>query len=308
MKIRITGDERDIANSAWVSTLNEVKAMSKTDEQVINVVKFLVENHHTSPFESVTLTLEYEGVPPLDLMCYSQDLYSRVSEGKLTTDLLNFAKVTFSNELWNKEPWQLFASERPQLAELVRAFGTIPDTSADDVEPSLGDHGMVVELVHLHDEGSNVHSRATWRVKCALSIAVQILRHRKGSYNMVSGRYRTITQEMTPLVLDVADISGRAGVDLDELYSFVSDTTIPQYLKSMKKLRAAKNEGLISNDEYKRVRECARFVLPEGRMTDLYVTYYLSDFYDNYKLLRDSTHAQTEHIWIAQEMERALNS
>ncbi len=75
----------------------------------------------------------------------------------------------------------------------------------------------------------------------------------------------------------------------------------------MKKAKQSRDDKVISNDEYKRLREFARYILPEGRLTELYATFYLDDFYNNYLPLRNSPHAQTEHIWIAQEMERVLN-
>lgn len=312
MIIRVTGDERDVANSAWVSTLDEVRAEAKTHEEVVRVVKFLVEHHHTSPFESVTLTIEIDETTDdfFTFKRYSKNQFARLEgNSKITIDLLNFIKVTYEHSLWKMEPWKIFHQSRPVLADLVSGFGPLEDSSPADVSETLGEHGMKVELVHLHDEDSDEHSRATWRVKCPLSIAVQILRHRSGSYNMVSGRYKTIRQEMYNTPDDVKELLDRSDVsdEFDETLGLV-EATIDSYLAAMKKLVVAKKAGKISNDEYKRARECVRFVLPEGRMTELYITYYLSDFYGSYKKLRDSIHAQTEHIWIAQEMARSVES
>ena len=53
------------------------------------------------------------------------------------------------------------------------------------------------------------------------------------------------------------------------------------------------------------MREYVRFVLPEGRMTELYITMYLSDF-KRFLFLRNSTHAQIEHIAVAQLMKKTL--
>lgn len=309
MLIRVTGDERDVANSAWVSTLNEVKAQAKTQEEVERVVKFLVDNFHTSPFESVTLTFEMESYQDRELLSrYQENRFARTDGKKLTIDLLNFIKETSENDLWNSAPWLLFKESRPILAKLVSEFKKIQDTSIGDVDEQLGDHGMTVELVHLHDEEDDNHSRATWRIKCPLSIAVQILRHRSGSFNMTSGRYRTITQKLYAVPDDVLEISKKSDVNIQELFSDVEQNVISKYLEQMKQLKRAKNENKISNDEYKRARECIRFVLPEGRMTELYATFYLSDFYSNYKKLRDSSHAQIEHIWIAREMDRTIKA
>lgn len=311
MIVRITGDERDVANSAWVSTLNEIKAQEKTHDEVLRVVGFLVEHHHTSPFESVTLTFESESKEDGEFLeIYGQNEFVIWEPNeKATMDLLNFVKITYQKNLWKAPLWVSFEKSRPILAKLVSGFGSIQDSSSEDVTSLLGEnHGMKVELVHLHDENTDKHSRATWRVRCPLSIAVQILRHRKGSYNMVSGRYRTITQDLTPIVDDFSNIMEKAELASPtlELWSKV-DEVIAQYKQIMRELKEAKSNGLITNDEYKRARECVRFVLPEGRMTELYITYYLSDFYSNYKKLRDSVHAQTEHIWIAQEMARSID-
>jgi thymidylate synthase ThyX len=75
----------------------------------------------------------------------------------------------------------------------------------------------------------------------------------------------------------------------------------------MNKAKAAKKEKIISNSEYKRFREFARFVLPEGRYTELYITFYENDF-KGFLKLRNSSHAQTEHIWIAQKMKKTLEN
>jgi thymidylate synthase ThyX len=104
---------------------------------------------------------------------------------------------------------------------------------------------------------------------------------------------------------DCFEIAAKFGEDLDR-YLGVADGSIARYKQFMRSSKVARDNGVISNDEYKRLREVARFILPEGRMTELYITYYLSDFYDNFLKLRDSEHAQTEHIWIAQEMRRTL--
>lgn len=78
-----------------------------------------------------------------------------------------------------------------------------------------------------------------------------------------------------------------------------------KYLNIMKNLKKEKDIKSITNPEYKRMREVARFILPEGRMTELYVSMYMDDF-ENFLKLRDSEHAQTEHIALAQLMKKSL--
>ena len=308
MIIDVTGDYRDVANSAWISTISEVRTKSRTDEDAKRVVKFLVEHHHSSPFESVTLSLKFSRGDDLDVWNkYASSLYAKRDNSTCTIDLLNFVKITMKHDLLDKEPWLLFSEARPELSDMCSKFTKLEDKTFATEDPSedLGNHGMAVELISLHDAGLQKLSRATWRIKCPLSIAVQILRHRTGSYNMVSGRYKTIRQELVPAVKDCAEIFDKVGEDLNRFLGSV-DGVLLQYDSLMRKARESKKQDIITNDEYKRLREFARFVLPEGRMTELYVTYYLDDFYNNYLLLRNSEHAQKEHIWIAQEMQRVL--
>ena len=85
------------------------------------------------------------------------------------------------------------------------------------------------------------------------------------------------------------------------------DSSKQSYLKMMKELKRCKTKKFLSNSDYKRMREYVRFILPEGRMTELYITFYMPDF-KNFLMLRNSDHAQIEHIWIAQEMEKVLNN
>lgn len=311
MKLKITGDYRDVANSAWISTMSEVKAASRTDEDAKRVVKFLIENHHTSPLESVTLTLEYSEDNDSEIthnggINYFESRWSKVSGYKCTIDLLNFTKITQKFGLFDKEPWSLFSQARPELAGMCMHMSPyFEEHYPDSVGSLLGNHGMSVELVSLHREPQVSLSRATWRLKLPLSIAVQILRHRSGSFNQTSGRYRTLYQEVIAPVKDCSQIASKLGIDLEE-YLNSTNIIVDNYEKAMSAAKEAKAKDLISNEEYKRFREFARFILPEGRMTEMYVTFYLDDFYNNYLPLRNSEHAQTEHIWISQEMQRTL--
>ena len=205
----------------------------------------------------------------------------------------------------------------PEIAEVLSSnfdFGQ-KHLPADDVSEKVKGLNMKVEMVSLHEDREYAHTRATWRVKCPLSIAVQILRHRTGSFNMVSGRYKTIKQENISIpddiiaILDKADSLNKNNyIDsfIDEILSKM-DSSKEVYLKTMKELKRCKTEKIITNGEYKRLREYVRFVLPEGRMTELYITFYMPDF-QNFLMLRNSEHAQVEHIWIAQEMEKVLKN
>jgi len=334
MKLQITGNLRSVANSAWVSTLDESKAGAKSDEEVIRVTKFLVQEHHTTPFESVTLTFSFKADSESDddsyahwemaAFCdspYVRYLTEEDGSTHLTLDLFNFIKIakrSYQNGAYKETGfWKLFEAQDPLLASVVGEFSLPPeyDGGVGDVSDTLGPNGITVELVELHDAPVREHVRATWRICCPLSIAVQMLRHRSGSFNMTSGRYRTLNQDMVDTYSDVTKIIDKITPretnlhSLDEAFkdllkkSSIANRTYDSQMQLSKK---AKSEGKITNEEYKRFREFARYILPEGRMTELYCTFYLPDFV-HYLQLRDSSHAQTEHVYVAQQMKKSLN-
>lgn len=355
MKLQITGNLRSVANSAWVSTLDESKAGAKSDEEVIRVTKFLVQEHHTTPFESVTLTFSFkadseseeESYAHWEMAAFCDSPYVRYlteEDGTthLTVDLFNFIKIVKSvyqkDTHKDTEFWKIFEAQDPLLASVVDGFSPPPeyDGGVEDVSDTLGPNGMTVELVELHEAPVREHMRATWRICCPLSIATQILRHRSGSFNATSGRYRTLNQDMVDTYSDITKImekiaprnfllelnmgSDRHSVDddLDSLADYdyhqefedllkKSSVANRTYDRQMQLSKKAKAEGKITNEEYKRFREFARYILPEGRMTELYCTFYLPDFI-HYLQLRDSSHAQTEHVYVAQQMKKSLNS
>jgi thymidylate synthase ThyX len=124
---------------------------------------------------------------------------------------------------------------------------------------------------------------------------------------MVSGRYKTIKASSFEVVDDIASISDKFMDSFGKEYSDTVNSLNDVYNSFMNKAKAAKKEKIISNSEYKRFREFARFVLPEGRYTELYITFYENDF-KGFLKLRNSSHAQTEHIWIAQKMKKTLEN
>ncbi|MFA5928141.1 MAG: FAD-dependent thymidylate synthase [Candidatus Margulisiibacteriota bacterium] len=47
------GSDRDIANAAWTSSLEQQKKDQRSDEEVAKVVRYLISNRHSSPIEQV---------------------------------------------------------------------------------------------------------------------------------------------------------------------------------------------------------------------------------------------------------------
>ena len=338
MNLQITGNLRSIANSAWVSTMDESKADSKSDDEVLRVTKMLAAEHHTTPFESVTLTFSFlmgtddedDSAAYFEMAPFVASKWvhhsSNPSNGGcaayVTTDLFNFVKIAKTHypgiSYRDTTFWRLFEAQDSQLALVIDLFTLPPeyDGGVPDVSDQLGLNGITVELVELHDPGFEDHTRATWRVCCPLSIAVQILRHRLASFNMSSSRYRTANTDLVDFYDDaeriystiIKDLFLDDSIEANQFQYLLSNESqaIESYSWAMEQAKKAKQCNFITNAEYKRFREFARYVLPEGRMTELYITFYLPDFV-HYLQLRDSHHAQVEHIHVAQLMKKTLN-
>lgn len=328
--LKKSGNIRNIAESAWVSTLDEAKAKEKSDAEVIRVVTFLKENNHTTPFESVTLTLALSS-DNLDSLSASADFkvmpvghlkdFMRIRQEDIIQTLMNnkFTKSSYENNIFyatldlfnflkivkKLDPiWMtMFKELEPDLVSIVEDWNLDqkPIYTPSNIDYSvLGETNITVELVNVHDIGIDSHRRYTWRVCGPLSILVQMLRHRTASFNMTSGRYRTLNQDLVDIYSDILELSKKMSFDIDS-YMAKGQESMNEYLAFMKVAKNSKAKNLISNSEYKRLREYGRYILPEGRMTELYVTFYNDDFV-HYLSLRETEHAQIEHAYIAKLM------
>jgi thymidylate synthase ThyX len=326
IELRCTGDLRDVANSAWVSTISEAQSKKKTDDEVLTLSNYLVEHHHTTPFESITLTFSAIPSSEMDLDCikiFEESKWCRLYYDNkvvhITTDLFNFVKIMMrSVNLDNLEShpfWASLHNKNPRMAEVVKKFSRPKDYVESgirylDIMGEEAVRSIGVELVSYHAGPSKNSSRATWRVSCPLSVAVQLLRHRSASFNMTSARYRTLNQDIVMPFDDIMGIAEKAGEGVMSLMleSFeMAKSTSNVYKKNMDLVKVSKNKKLITNDEYKRLREFLRYVLPEGRITELYVSFYMDDF-ENYLSLRESPHAQLEHGYLAKLMHDSANA
>ena len=318
IEIHMTGDLRSVANAAWISTMNQNKAEGRSNEDVDRVTSFLAKNAHTSPFEAVTVScrmdrdsfgkvLGSEKIPFFEFAKVSED----ESASTFTTDLLNFYKMNSFLGLDNII-WESFCSNYKDVSDKLLMIPIYKDSSlgveesGSDMSKDFEDSNIEVDLISIHDPGfGSSHERITWRVKCPLSISVQMLRHRTASFNMVSGRYKTIRQEFTSTSQDLISIFEKSGLlKNDRNLREMAEETKEFYLSFIKSIADLKRSNDITDEEYKRCREYIRFILPEGRMTELYVTFYKKDFLHFLKL-RNSNHAQREHIYVAQKMKRA---
>ena len=136
-------------------------------------------------------------------MKYSK--YTSVRGGIVTVDLLNFAKYCYFKS-FKTELWDILEEKDKKLCEVLKMFDFSKTEDPPEDCTHLFSEDVSVELVDYHMSEYKSHSRANWRVRYPLSIAVQILRHRTTSFNMVSGRYKTIRQEVVGIPSDINDI------------------------------------------------------------------------------------------------------
>lgn len=143
----------------------------------------------------------------------------------------------------------------------------------------------------------------------------QHMTHRIASHNGLSGRYRTMPDDWYGLPDDVTRIlwlsmseyfgyPESAGYIVDG-YKEHCKAAYDYYNRILGYLKKAEAKKLITNTEFKRVRECLRGVLPVAGMIERTTMMNLRSF-ANYQKQRNSSHAQTEIKKVAELMLEAV--
>lgn len=142
-------------------------------------------------------------------------------------------------------------------------------------------------------------------IRMPVMIDRQHMTHRIASHNGLSGRYRTLPDEWYFLPDDVKGILNKLGEDFAggviDSYDHMMAAQIRFYKSVLEETKQAETEGIIANDEYKRVREVIRGVIGTAIMTERTSIFNLHSF-ANYMHLRASSHAQAEIQHIARLM------
>lgn len=134
----------------------------------------------------------------------------------------------------------------------------------------------------------------------------QHMTHRIASHNGLSGRYRTMPSEYFGPPSDIIQLiggdgkPGAWGYDLSD-YDDICTKANNVYNEKILKFKEWEKQGLLTNKEYKRLREFFRGMLPQNNMTERITTINLRSF-ANYQRLRNSEHAQPEIREVAQQM------
>jgi flavin-dependent thymidylate synthase len=144
-------------------------------------------------------------------------------------------------------------------------------------------------------------------IKLPIAIDRQHMTHRIASHSGMSGRYRTMPTEYYAIPDDVQSIiQNKLPVKeytggLDYIYNAACINANNYYEQIMTELKKNKSDSLITNDEYKRLREFFRGMLPQHNMTERVTVMNLRSFANYYKL-RFKPNAQKEIQYIAEQM------
>lgn len=166
------------------------------------------------------------------------------------------------------------------------------------------DVARVVKMLAEQQHGVPFES-VVFRFWLSVPIAIdrQIEKHRISSQNGMSARYRTMPTEFLPIGHDVLNIIDKAPLETNVAAEY--DSLCWQanhfYKTVSNHFKAASKENIITNAEYKRVREFFRGVLPQHNMTEKVITINLRSL-SNFLKLRNSEFAQPEIQFVAKLM------
>jgi thymidylate synthase (FAD) len=152
-------------------------------------------------------------------------------------------------------------------------------------------HWSVFEQAHM-----------TVDVTTSLAISVQLLRHRSFTFQQFSGRYQdqTLTGGFyLPDKARVQDPTNRQNSivsDDEDLTSFLREELTSVYEHCLDSYRRLLDSGI--------AKEIARFALPEGVLTRLYVTGSIRSFIHYIQVRADGEGVQEEHREIARQIKR----
>lgn len=126
----------------------------------------------------------------------------------------------------------------------------------------------------------------------------QHMTHRIASHSGMSGRYRTMPNDFLAIPDDVLEIEKKLPTTQYDsrtpyVYNSICTHANKLYQEIIQKLKLNKAEGLITDKEFKRLREFYRGMLPQHNMTERVSVFNLRSFANYYKL-RSKADAQPE--------------
>lgn len=145
-------------------------------------------------------------------------------------------------------------------------------------------------------------------IRLPIAIDRQHMTHRIASHSGMSGRYRTMPDEYLEVPEDVKNILDKTKSNkFVDIYNTLCKEANLLYNACMTDFKSQKQAGTITNDEYKRLREFYRGMLPQHNMTERVTIMNLRSF-ANYYRLRAKPNAQKEIQHIAEQMHFLIKS
>lgn len=145
-------------------------------------------------------------------------------------------------------------------------------------------------------------------IKMPIAIDRQFMTHRLQSASGMSGRYRTMpnqyletTDDVDAIITKIQPHGHLDDLDIFESYYEICEKANAYYRKTLEYAKTAEKSGIIDNQEYKRLREFYRGVLPQHNMTERVSLMNLRAFC-NFMKLRNKPNAQPEIRQIAELM------
>ena len=139
-------------------------------------------------------------------------------------------------------------------------------------------------------------------LKMPIFVSRQFMRHRLQSPNEMSGRYRTLSDEYLALPADVqAIVSKTSDTGLADDWAELHEKEFAFYQDRLNNYKKEMDNGIITNDEYKRIREVLRGVLGTSFFTKITTMFNLRSL-SNFFRLRLDPHAQPEIRELAEKM------
>jgi flavin-dependent thymidylate synthase len=144
-------------------------------------------------------------------------------------------------------------------------------------------------------------------IRMPIAVDRQFMTHRIGSHSGMSGRYRTMPNDFLEVPQDVFDILANvpSGNKRIAEYSSLCLASNMWYQETITKLRKDRDEGHVTADQFKRVREFFRGVLPQHNMTERVTLMNLRSWANFYKL-RSKPDAQPEIQTVANLMHEEI--
>lgn len=142
-------------------------------------------------------------------------------------------------------------------------------------------------------------------IRMPIFVDRQHMTHRIASHNGLSGRYRTLPKDWFKIPADVLAIFNKInhgyGNHINDKYEDLMNAEMRFYEAVLEECKKAERAVVITNAEYKRVREITRGVIGTASMVERTTIFNLRSF-ANYQRLRNSDHAQAEIHQLADMM------